>query len=159
MTDMDHRITRQMKWLSVAVVVLVVLIGANFYLALAKPDETTQTIVGPVGPQGALGLKGEKGDKGDKGDMGEPGWPGPRGETGQNGAGGVNGAHGLDGRNGLNGKDGADGTNGVNGTDGRTPEYTCQNNTAMWKYTDETTWRPWFTVLSCPAPEEELISE
>lgn len=162
MTDMDKRVTRQMKWLSAAVVILILLMGANFYLAIVKPNETTQTIVGPIGPRGEFGQRGEKGEKGDPGDQGPQGVSGQKGEPGANGANGQNGIDGRDGLNGTNGADGKDGQNGLNGTngvDGRTPEYTCQDNTAMWKYTDEATWRPWFMVLSCPEPEEELISE
>lgn len=156
MTDVDKRITRQMKWLSAAVVVLILLMGANFYLAIVKPNETTQTIVGPIGPRGEFGQRGEKGEKGDQGPIGPPGL---RGDNGANGANGQNGMDGLPGKNGLNGIDGAPGANGTNGVDGRTPEYTCQDSTAMWKYTDETMWRPWFKVLSCPEPEEEVVSE
>jgi hypothetical protein len=162
MTDMDRKVTRQMKWLSAAVVVLVLLMAANFYLAIVKPNETTQTIVGPIGPRGEFGQRGEKGEKGDPGEQGPQGITGMRGDVGPIGPTGPSGRDGKDGLNGLNGADGKDGVNGQNGTngvDGRTPEYSCQENTAMWKYTDETTWRPWFKVLSCPEPEAELISE
>lgn len=156
MTDIDKRVTRQMRWLSAAVVILILLMGANFYLAIVKPNETTQTIVGPIGPRGEFGQRGEKGEPGEQGPAGPQG---PSGVSGENGANGQNGLDGMPGKNGLNGADGVNGTNGTNGTDGRTPEYTCQDSTAMWKYTDEATWRPWFMVLSCPAPEEEQIGE
>lgn len=156
MTDVDRKIVRQMRWLLGVVVILVLLIGVNFWIALAQPNKTIQTIIGPSGPAGALGLKGEKGEKGDKGDQGPPGLSGGVGQNGEPGANGANGLNGNDGRNGLNGADGANGTNGTNGTDGRTPEMACVDGMISWRYTDEVAWRPLYADCEPPA---ELITE
>lgn len=150
MSDIDKRIVRQMRWLSIAVAVLILLIGVNFYIALARPNESTQTILGPVGPQGALGLQGERGDKGDKGDTGSSGLPGTSGGNG------ANGMNGIDGRDGLPGRDGTDGAAGANGTNGRTPEMACVDGNVSWKYTDEVTWRPLYPAV-CPMTSEYVM--
>lgn len=148
MSEIDSKIIKQMRWLSIAVIVLILLIGANFYIALTRPEQSTQTIVGPIGPQGALGLRGEKGDKGD---TGEPGRPGPNGQNGTNGS---NGANGIDGRDGKNGINGVDGVNGKDGMNGREPEMGCNNGQVSWRYVGETMWRPLYPAVCNPEPEE-----
>lgn len=143
MTDMDKRIRRQMRWLSIAVFVLIILIISNFYIAFARPNETTQTIVGPIGPQG-LSIKGDKGDKGDQGEIGPRGAAGQEGPAGQNGSNGSNGVNGLPGADGRDGQNGADGINGTNGVNGKTPILRCNtdNHAIEWMYDSDSTWQP-----------------
>lgn len=143
MSAMDRRLIIQMKILYSLVVLLIVLVGANFAIAFSRPNEKTQTIVGTIGPRGDTGNPGDKGPKGDTGG------PGPKGSTGNDGALGKDGTSGVDGVNGLSGTNGKDGLDGNNGANGRTPELACIQDAVYWKYTDETEWHLLYST-TCP---------
>lgn len=149
MTDIDKRITRQMRALSIAVGVLILLIGANFYIALSKPNESTQTIVGPIGPHGEQGVKGEKGDNG-LSIVGPKGEQGPQGPAGLSVA-GPQGESGPRGLQGPQGEKGDTGEQGPTGTDGKQIELRCNDDTdyVQWHYAGDTAWHDLFPVNEC----------
>jgi Collagen triple helix repeat (20 copies) len=153
---------RNLKWLYVGLVALLVLMLSNlFYTSLRLNNDSNknqyQTLVGPVGPAG-VGLKGDRGDSGDPGPQGPIGLTGPMGLQGAQGPMGVQGPQGLqglqggpgpqgppgvDGTNGQDGQNGQDGAPGSPGANGREVELQG-NDTAQeiqWRYVGEPDWR------------------
>lgn len=170
MTESIQSIKRQTKRMWIAVGILLLLILANFGVALANPHSQVQTIVGPVGPIGPAGEQGERGERGpqgfpgessvgargEKGDRGDVGPQGPPGPVGATGAQGEPGLSGLNGQDGLNGATGPQGEAGVNGREVEL-RGNNDNDTIEWRYVGDQNW----SVLAryceldntCVAPE------
>lgn len=140
MSTPEKRVIVQMRWLYALLIIFILCTVANLWIAFARPNESTQTIVGTIGPRGG---DGSQGPVGSKGDQGEPGLKGNTGDPGQPG---------KDGEPGMNGKDGTNGTNGVDGekgANGRDPEMACVDGYVSWRYTNELEWHPLYAA-TCP---------
>jgi hypothetical protein len=134
----------------IAIVILMVLILANFGFVFAKPDSTAQTIVGPIGPVGQPGEQGPTGPAGKdgvsiigpRGIDGKEGQPGPSGPQGPQGIAGLDGLS-IVGPQGPPGANGTNGTNGANGKDGREIELRGNDeaDTVEWRYVGDENWR------------------
>jgi len=125
-------IRRQVRILFTVVSLLILLIGANFYIALANPNEKIQTIVGGIGPRGHQGDKGEKGDSGETGPIGPQGIAGPQGEQGLQG-------QSIIGATGFRGARGEQGEQGLPGINGDQVAFTCNSTGSYveWKYVNQ----------------------
>ncbi len=136
MTETAIEIRKHSRRMWVAIAVLFLLIFANFGIAIAHPNDTTQTSIGPIGPVGPVGSQGPQGPTGKTGEQGSPGQPGIQGPQG------LAGLNGEPGKNGMDGSNGKDGLSGSNGADGRNIELRGNDTdkTIEWRIEGDTEW-------------------